>query len=86
MIDPETTFVQLIEAATLRAETRKLANTSGEEAREFAMAMTALEEAGMRYTRGIARGLGVFKPVDLESVDAIAERRAFLDRVEEARS
>lgn len=74
----DATFVELMDAARSRAETRKLDATSGEIAREFAITMTLLEDAQMRYTRGVAMALGVFRPIDLESADAVA-------RVEEAR-
>lgn len=35
-------------------------------AREFSLAITALEDAQMRYTRGRAIELGKFKPADLD--------------------
>lgn len=46
--------------------------------RELALALTALEDVQMRFTRGRAKAAGVFKPVDLERVDAKAERERFV--------
>lgn len=83
-IDKCTVF-ELIEVAKAMIEGKKLGVSSGEEAREYALAVTALEDAQMRYTRGRARMLGVFRPVDLDSTDAIADRRSFLDDAEAAR-
>jgi hypothetical protein len=86
-IRADTTFFELMEAAKLRAEAKRNEATggpAGNAAREFAIALTSLEDAQMRYTRGVSMMLGVFRPVDLESVDAIADRRAFLDSVEAA--
>lgn len=51
--------------------------------REFSLAITALEDAQMRFTRGLAREKGVFRPVDLERVDGPSERARF---EEEARA
>jgi hypothetical protein len=79
------TFFGLVDAAMMLADLRKLDAASGEIAREFAMAVTACEDAQMRYTRGRARELDVFRPADLDSVDALADRRRFLDDVEAAR-
>lgn len=80
------TINYLIELAESRKnETNRAGNPHGNAGAEFTIAQRALEEAQMRYTRGLAMMLGVFKPADLESDEAIAERRAFLDRVEEAR-
>lgn len=66
-------------------EANRSGNPHGNAGAEFMLARRHLEDALMRYTRGLAIMLGVFKPADLESEEAIAERRAFLDRVEEAR-
>lgn len=81
------TVFELIEEAKRRAVAKRT-ESHGEHpdaAREFSIVVTSLEDAQMRYTRGIAQTIGVFKPVDLESVDAIADRRAFLDEVEARR-
>jgi hypothetical protein len=45
--------------------------------RELALSLTALEDCQMRFTRGRAKASGVFKPVDLERVEARAERERF---------
>lgn len=45
--------------------------------RELALALTALEDCQMRFTRGRAKALGVFRPVDLEKVEAREERARF---------
>jgi hypothetical protein len=39
----------------------------GSASREFALAITAIEEAQMRYTRGRAIMLGKFAPADLDA-------------------
>lgn len=82
-IDKCTVF-ELLEEAQRRAVAKRTESFGADQeaAREFSIVVTSLEDAQMRYTRGVARTLGVFKPVDLESVDAIADRRAFLDEVE----
>ena len=38
----------------------------GDAKREMAIAKTAIEDAQMRYTRGLAKSQGKFKPADLE--------------------
>ena len=38
----------------------------GASGREFSLAITAIEDAQMRYTRGLAMRLGKFSPADLE--------------------
>lgn len=64
------TFVALIDAATDKAKSRlKQCGTragSGDAGREFALAKTALEDASMRYTRGLSMLNGKFEPADLE--------------------
>jgi hypothetical protein len=63
------TFVELANRAQARAvELRNAA--PGPAAREFALAITALEDAQMRFTRGMAMVKGRFAPADLERDDA----------------
>jgi hypothetical protein len=38
----------------------------GASGREFSLAITAIEDAQMRFTRGLAMRLGKFSPADLE--------------------
>ena len=45
--------------------------------RELSLALTALEDVQMRFTRGLAKATGVFAPVDLERLEARAERERF---------
>jgi hypothetical protein len=45
--------------------------------RELALALTHLEDVQMRFTRARAKTLGVFRPVDLEKVEAAEERARF---------
>lgn len=80
----EATVFELVDEAMRRAVDKRTESFGADQAaaREFSIVVTLLEDAQMRYTRGVARVLGVFKPVDLESVDAIADRRKFLDEVE----
>lgn len=42
-------------------------NNVGEVGREFSLAITALEDAQMRTTRGLAKIQGKFAPVDLQA-------------------
>jgi hypothetical protein len=42
-------------------------NNLGEAGREFALAITACEDAQMRATRGLAKVQGKFAPVDLQA-------------------
>ena len=65
----EQTVVDLIEEAIARCDARRQ-NNPGAPAREFAIAITALEDARMRFTRGLAMVQGCFNPVDLEAPDA----------------
>lgn len=68
------TFVEAIAYATEIAVARKsdaaaqvpAEDGSGPAAREFALAMTHLEEAQMRFTRGMAKVQSKYAPVDLE--------------------
>ena len=75
------TFVQSLVAATNRAsDYRRMcdqdhANQRGA-AREFSLAVTALEEARMRFTRGYAMLSGRYNPADLEAIDLAAEMEA----------
>ena len=43
---------------------------SGPPARDFALAITHLEDAQMRFTRGLAKLQGAYLPADLEAADA----------------
>lgn len=66
MGDIEQTVKDLIDEAIARANARR-ENNPGPPAREFALAITALEDAQMRFTRGLAMVQGKFAPVDLEA-------------------
>jgi hypothetical protein len=73
------TFVEALEyAAGIAVEYRSdpraqlpegKAHNRSPAAREFALALTALEDAQMRFTRGLAKLQGQFAPVDLEQLD-----------------
>jgi hypothetical protein len=52
--------------------------------REFSLAITALEDALMRYTRGRAQQLGVFRPVDLDDLDAERAKQERLAMLKDA--
>jgi hypothetical protein len=60
------TIVETIAKATAQLELLRLDSTSSA-AREFSLAITALEDAQMRATRGLAKIQGKFAPVDLQA-------------------
>jgi predicted nuclease of restriction endonuclease-like RecB superfamily len=60
------TIVEAIAEATVQLEGLRR-NSIGEHAREFSLAITALEDAQMRATRGLAKLQGKFAPVDLQA-------------------
>lgn len=65
-----TTTVELIEQLLERAKERRaeaIERQRPEATREFGLAITALEDAQMRYTRGVAHMEGLFAPRDLEA-------------------
>lgn len=59
------TTVELLAAATARLELFRT-TYPGAPAREFSIAITAIEDAQMRSTRGLAMVQGKFHPADLE--------------------
>jgi len=59
------TIKQHIDAAIKQAEDLRLGSLSSA-AREFSLAITALEDAQMRATRGLAKTQGKFAPADLQ--------------------
>lgn len=62
------TTVELLGAATIGARLAQRASTPGHPSgREFALALTAIEDAQMRYTRGRAMQLSQFSPADLDN-------------------
>lgn len=63
---PEFTVVELLEAATRQIQSQPSDQPGA--AREFAIAITHIEDARMRFTRGYAKQNGEFRPVDLESL------------------
>jgi hypothetical protein len=60
------TFVELIGEATEKADALRRTYQGAQAGREFALAITALEDAQMRFTRGLAMVQDKFAPVDLE--------------------
>ncbi len=60
------TTVELLEAAWARADGVQQSSQDGETKREMALAKTAIEDAIMRFNRGLARAQGVFRVGDLE--------------------
>lgn len=62
----ELTIAELVAMATEQLK-RLRAQNPGPAAREFSLAITALEDAQMRATRGLAMVQGVFKPADLQA-------------------
>lgn len=72
------TFAQDVEHAIAVAENYRSVCDQGfanqrAAARELSLAITALEEARMRFTRGYAQLSGGFSPVDLEALDMVRE-------------
>lgn len=65
----EKTVKQLTDEAIERLEQFR-ASLPMPAAREFSLAITALEDAQMRATRGLAMARGCFAPADLEADDA----------------
>jgi predicted nuclease of restriction endonuclease-like RecB superfamily len=63
---PLPTIVECIAEATAQLEQLRR-ESLGEPAREFSLAITALEDAQMRATRGLAKVQGKFAPVDLQA-------------------
>jgi hypothetical protein len=59
------TINEHIAAATGQLEQLRGENRSAA-AREFSLAITALEDAQMRGTRGLAMTAGIFNPADLQ--------------------
>lgn len=55
------------------ADQRNRANRAG---REFALAITALEDAAMRLNRGLTMAAGVYNEVDLEQPEGMERARA----------
>ena len=60
------TVKELLDQAWERIDAEQAHETSGEIKREWAVAKTAIEDAQMRWTRGLAKQQGSFAPVDLE--------------------
>jgi hypothetical protein len=58
--EEEPTIKQLLDQIAYRIENQKSATDVGSAAREFSLALTALEDATMRYTRGVAKREGFF--------------------------
>lgn len=70
--------------ADLEASIREKQASGWGDPRELAISLTALEDVQMRFTRARAKASGVFKPVDLERVEAAAERERFEAEAAEA--
>jgi hypothetical protein len=64
--DDVSTFVELVAEATEKADAHRRTYGGSAAGREFALAVTALEDAQMRFTRGLAMVQGKFAPADLE--------------------
>jgi hypothetical protein len=62
------TFVEAVNDLIGKARARQEASERGEAKREYALSVTALEEAQMRFTRGRAIDTENFEPADLEKV------------------
>lgn len=60
------TVVETISELTNEIEDHKLYCNNQGAAREFSIALTALEDVQMRFTRGLAIVQGKFNPADLE--------------------
>lgn len=60
------TVVEHIEAAIEDLRSVQASAASGEAKREFALAITAFEEARMRTNRGYAHVAGLFREVDVQ--------------------
>jgi hypothetical protein len=67
------TVVELLTAAEARIEGIR-ADSREPWARELSLALTALEDAQMRFTRGLAKRYGVFAPADLERSKGVVAR------------
>lgn len=70
------TIKEHIDAALELLTTRRANATSGDAGREYSLAITALEDAKIRTTRGIAKDAGVFNEVDLEQDAGMDRARA----------
>lgn len=71
------TTKQHIDAALTSLDAHRAGCAPGDPAgREFSLAITHLEDAKMRLTRGLAKRTGVFNEVDLEHPDGIARAQA----------
>jgi hypothetical protein len=71
------TAAELIAEARRRARERaEIHGTKAEHGREFSLAATALEEALVRWTKGLARVSGIFNEIDLETPAGEARAQA----------
>lgn len=62
------TVVERIKELENEIEDHKLYCNHQGAAREFSIALTALEDVQMRFTRGLAKLQGKFDPADLEKL------------------
>ena len=60
------TVIENLEAAKQAIADRRLTVVVGDAGREFSIAITAIEDAQMRYTRGRAMEEDKFAPADLD--------------------
>lgn len=64
-MQPAQTIAEAIEVASAQCRSMQQGHTMPA-AREFSLAITALEDARMRATRGLAMALDCFAPADLQ--------------------
>ena len=75
------TIKQLIDGAITEIQDQQRGLDRGDPAgREFALAITALEDAKLRATRGLAHRHGIFNEVDLQNPAGIARAKDNFDR------
>lgn len=60
------TIKELLDEVIVRIDHQRARSRHAEVRREFSVAITAAEDAQMRYTRGRAIELGKFNPADLD--------------------
>ena len=77
------TFIQLIELAIEQAKSEKSDGCPPPAAREFSIAVTALEDASMRFNRGMAIKNGLFEQRDVQA-KVLSDEAAILEAAEGA--
>src|SRR5881628_2499096 len=69
------TTADLLEIITNRIDASRAQYDGMPAGREFALALTTIEEIGWRVTRGVAMANGIFNQVDLEKDEGLPRAR-----------